>query len=144
MKNNKESCELFTVCLSNWLNNSKGHLSSILVDSIPTLVLQESNEDRVYQVVTYIKLIDLLTTVGWIEHTCDWDLGLQIILNDDSVIDTGHGYADIAVNQGVIDLNKTDDYKQPVSFDNLKLTFETENNPVTIELSKICTISLYR
>jgi len=41
----------------------------------------------------FFRVIDLIETVGWAEHTCDWDLFLEFKLNSGQTYETESGYA---------------------------------------------------
>lgn len=65
---------------------------------ISTLLLRELRDVQINgnypATVSVLNLIKTINSVGWIEHTCDWDLNAIITLNNGETHETGHGYGD--------------------------------------------------
>lgn len=52
-------------------------------------------EDYVYPAVCRtLLLIELISKLGWVEHTSDWDLNMMIKTRDGKEVETGYGYGD--------------------------------------------------
>ena len=46
------------------------------------------------KVLLYLETLKTIQKLGWVEHTCDWDLNTIITTNDGRVFETEHGYGD--------------------------------------------------
>lgn len=109
--------------LKQLLNNSQGkHISSELLDEISLTEVNGSYPG----VLTLLLLIDLIETIGWVEHTGDWDLELIVTTYKGETFETGPGYA----SSTLITLNGQSIHREwtilaeEEKVERLKLTFE--------------------
>ena len=81
-----------TNIIETW-EQGKNHLSSTLLQQLHfDLTVPEVNQ---YEVIAgYIKLVELISKLGWVEHTSDWDLNMIIETKDGQHLESGHGYGD--------------------------------------------------
>lgn len=94
MKLNEDQTKLITL-LSSGAEQGGIQISSFILNQLEPLIFHDFNntsQSRVNDMKTYIKVIDFIEQLGWIEHTGDWDPYLIITLNDDTEIETEHGY----------------------------------------------------
>lgn len=54
-------------------------------------------ERRVAQLMKFGLEVDAIMSIGWWEHTGDWDPFFRITLNDDTVIETESGYSSFEI-----------------------------------------------
>lgn len=113
------------------------YLSSTIFDSKPTLVIPKGDtDDHIHDGLTAFQdLVKLLNSMGWLDHTGDWDLGLDITLHNGSKIQTEQGYPEFEINRekGVIitNIDLSSDYD------------EDEEENMEILIKDIHTIALY-
>ena len=50
--------------------------------------------DPYERLVAILLLMDLISKLGWVEHTSDWDIGAFIFLKDGTKIEVPQGYGD--------------------------------------------------
>ena len=65
-------------------------ISSTLLDQLRDVQI----DGKYTSVLALLKTIQIIQEIGWVEHTCDWDLNTIITTKDGETYETGHGYAD--------------------------------------------------
>lgn len=125
------------------------HLSSYMLDQMEDLPI----DGDPIKVMLFLDLTQTIQKLGWVEHTCDWDLNTIITLKDGSIIETHHGYGDsLHISLNGDSLHKFMDFplSHELGFKQLCLTLPKQvepDHPVTsfsIPISQIKSITLTR
>ncbi len=90
-------------------NNYAHDISSSMAEHLKCHLVPEMGATEIaVTLYAYQLMLDVIATIGWYEHTADWDPNLKITLHDDSVIETESGYYAIELGDKKDDLLDSD------------------------------------
>ena len=78
-------------------------ISTLAMENIGELVINKESHDRkIAMLYKYSRDMETILSLGWFEHTSDWDPFLLIKLKDGTQIETASGYAvfNLSITEG--------------------------------------------
>lgn len=71
------------------------HLSTIMMGAKPNYRRIGQGSLIIDEITIFIKYVNFITDLGWVEHTGDWDPYLTIEMENGTIHETGEGYYDL-------------------------------------------------